>query len=78
MGIGGGLKERGLINFLPLKREGLLERGGAYSSVQKQVDTRFLILASIENQAENRDLILDCCVLILDSCKTHQTGTTFV
>ena len=32
----------------------------------------------IENRVENRDSILDCCVSILDSCETHQTGTAFV
>ena len=34
--------------------------------------------SSQESRIENRDSILDCCVLILDSCKTHQTGTAFV
>ena len=29
-GSGGGLKEKGLINFLPLEREHLVQRGGLF------------------------------------------------
>ena len=33
-----------------------------------------LILDPCENRVKNRDSIPDCCVSILDSCKTYQTG----
>ena len=42
------------------------------------LDSRSLQESRIENQVENQDSILDCCVSILDSCETHQTGGAFV